>query len=84
MRTSCGCATRRPQHELVRLHVDEHGALAVGPAPGRGAYVCPEEACTDALRARPGLLARSLRTRPSIPDALWQAVRGAAGGAATG
>jgi uncharacterized protein len=82
MRTCCGCATRRPQHELVPLHADASGGLAVGRAPGRGAYVCPSEACVTALSARQGLLNRSLRARVSVADGLWQAVRGAAGGAA--
>ena len=37
--------------------------LVVGRAPGRGAYVCPSEACVAALIARQGLLSRSLRAR---------------------
>ena len=83
MRTCCGCATRRPQHELVPLHAAADGALAVGRAPGRGAYVCPTEACVAALIARQGLLARSLRARVTVADGLWQAVQSAAGGART-
>jgi len=81
VRTCCGCGTRRPQHELVPLHASASGTLAVGRAPGRGAWVCPEEACVGALIARQGLLNRSLRARVSVPDALWQAVQSAAGGA---
>jgi uncharacterized protein len=83
MRTCCGCATRRPQHELVPLHADANGRLAVGRAPGRGAYVCPDEACVTALSTRRGLVSRSLRARVSVPDGLWQAVLSAVGGAAT-
>lgn len=75
MRSCCGCARRRPQHELVPLHVADGGVLAVGRASGRGAYVCPDEACVAALTARRGLLSRSLRARVSVPDGLWQAVR---------
>jgi len=82
VRTCCGCATRRPQHELVPLHAGAAGMLAVGRADGRGAYVCPEAACVAAMAARPGLLTRSLRARVSVPDGLWQAVRSAAGSAA--
>ena len=82
MRTCCGCATRRPQHELVPLHAAA-GVLAVGRAPGRGAYVCPAEACVAALIARQGLLTRSLRARVAVADGLWQAVQSAAGGART-
>jgi uncharacterized protein len=77
----CGCASKRPQHELVPLHADAAGALAVGRAPGRGAYVCPDEVCVAALRARRGLLGRSLRARVDVPDGLWQAVQNATGGA---
>ena len=82
IRTCCGCGARRPQHELVPLHVDAGGTLAVGRAAGRGAYVCPSEACVAALSGRAGLLSRSLRARVSVPDGLWQAVRSAAGSAA--
>ena len=57
------------------------GTLAVGRAAGRGAYVCPSEACVAALSARQGLLNRSLRARVTVPDGLWQAVQSAAGGA---
>jgi predicted RNA-binding protein YlxR (DUF448 family) len=74
---------RRPQHELVRLHADAGGTLAVGRAEGRGAYVCPSEECVAQLIARRGLLARSLRARVNVPDGLWQAVQSAAGSAAS-
>ena len=68
VRTCCGCgdaapaARARPAARRRRA-----GALAVGRAPGRGAYVCPSEACVAALSARRGLLSRSLaraRERP--------------------
>jgi predicted RNA-binding protein YlxR (DUF448 family) len=65
------------------LHVDPDGTLAVGRAPGRGAYVCANEACVAALGNRRGLLSRSLRARVNIADGLWQTVRSAAGSAAT-
>ena len=32
MRTCCGCAQRHPQRELVPLHLDADGVLAVGRA----------------------------------------------------
>ena len=54
-----------------------------GAVTGRGAYVCPNEACVAALIARQGLLRRSLRARVDVPDGLWQAVRSAAGSAAS-
>ena len=55
----------------------------MGRAAGRGAYVCPNEACVAALIARQGLLNRSLRARVNVPDGLWQAVQSAAGSAAS-
>ncbi len=55
----------------------------VGRSEGRGAYVCPNEACVAELIARQGLLKRSLRARVNVPDGLWQAVRSAAGSAAS-
>jgi predicted RNA-binding protein YlxR (DUF448 family) len=83
IRTCCGCAAKRPQHELVPLHADVSCTLVVGRAPGRGAWVCPDEACVAAMIARRGLLSRSLRARVNPPDGLWQAVQSAAGGAAS-
>ena len=70
-----------PERELVPLHADADGALAVGRADGRGAYVCPNQACVESMTAAGGLLTRSLRARVSVPDGLWQAVRDAAGSA---
>jgi predicted RNA-binding protein YlxR (DUF448 family) len=65
------------------LRVDGTGALVVARAAGRGAYVCPIEACVVEMTGRRGLLSRSLRARVSVDDGLWQAVQSAAGRAAS-
>ena len=48
-RTCVACRATRPKRELVRVvRPPAGGALAVdlrGKAPGRGAYLCPDEAC---------------------------------------
>ena len=54
IRTCCGCGAKRPQHELVPLHVGATARSSSGAAPGRGAYVCPSEACVAAMTRAPG------------------------------
>jgi uncharacterized protein len=47
-RTCLGCRNRRQQGDLVRLvAIDGRLTLAGKAAPGRGAYVCAEQACFD-------------------------------------
>lgn len=64
IRTCLGCRSRRPRRELVRLVVDR-GVVAVDARrdrPGRGAWVCPDEACAErALRDGGRRLRRALR-----------------------
>ena len=71
MRTCCGCATRRPQHELVPLHAAATGVLAVGRAEGRGAYVCPTAfMCDSPMDCPNGQSDDPCSTGP------WECVRG--------
>lgn len=43
VRTCVGCRKRRPQVELVRLYMDEHGQVLPGRSgPGRGAWLCAD------------------------------------------
>lgn len=64
-RTCVGCRTTRAKPELVRIaatpdgvHVDPDHTL-----PGRGAYVCPDHRCLEAIeRAGGHTLRRALRT----------------------
>ncbi len=47
-RMCLGCMTRRPKTELIRIVRTKDGKAIVdesGKADGRGAYVCPREAC---------------------------------------
>jgi predicted RNA-binding protein YlxR (DUF448 family) len=52
-RTCVGCRRRRGQDELVRL-VQVHGRVvkARPGAPGRSAYLCPQENCLEAAEKK--------------------------------
>jgi uncharacterized protein len=79
MRTCVACRTRRPQAELVRVVRGPEGAPILDPlggAPGRGAYLCPGDACRM-LAERRGLLRRALR----VPAAASASLTGVAHGA---
>ncbi len=55
LRTCIGCGHKKPQTDMIRIVRDRSGHLAVqtGKAlPGRGAYVCGEESCVDAMIRR--------------------------------
>ena len=63
MRTCVGCRRTAPASELVRLSRTGSGAWAIGPGPGRGAWLCaPPQAvqCLDQTQRR-GALDRALR-----------------------
>ncbi len=66
-RTCAGCVRRRPQSSLVRLAVGADGALLIGARGGRGAYVCPDRACAERVRATRAL-PRRLRAEIALPD----------------
>jgi predicted RNA-binding protein YlxR (DUF448 family) len=55
LRTCVACRRKREKAELLRWIVNEDGTAAPDPAavhPGRGAYVCRDEACLDRLLRR--------------------------------
>lgn len=64
-RTCVGCRTTRAKPELVRIAATPEG-VSVDPdhdLPGRGAYVCPDPRCLEAIeRAGGHTLRRALRT----------------------
>ena len=64
-RTCVGCRTTRAKPELVRVAATPDG-VRVDPdhdLPGRGAYVCPDPRCLEAIeRAGGHTLRRALRT----------------------
>jgi len=50
LRTCIGCRTVRPKRELVRVVRTPEGGVELdttGKRSGRGAYICPDEACLD-------------------------------------
>jgi hypothetical protein len=65
-RTCVGCGVKRNKAQLVRLVLDEEGRVihdGQAARPGRGAYVCPDEACW-ALALKRKKLGRAFR-RPA-------------------
>ncbi|MCR4418938.1 MAG: YlxR family protein [Clostridia bacterium] len=49
-RMCVGCRAKRPKKELVRVVRTPEGQIlvdATGKQAGRGAYICPEEACLN-------------------------------------
>jgi predicted RNA-binding protein YlxR (DUF448 family) len=71
-RTCVGCRTTRPKRELVRLVRQASGEVVVDPSGklnGRGAYLCPDEACWTQAERRRGL-ERALSAR--LDSTAWQ------------
>ncbi len=71
LRMCTGCGEMKPKKELVRIVKDPEGAISLdrtGKKAGRGAYICPEEACLAAAKK-----ARRLEKAFScqIPDAVY-------------
>ena len=64
-RTCVGCRTARAKPELLRIAATSEG-VRVDPdhiLPGRGAYVCPDPQCLEAIERTGGhTLRRALRT----------------------
>ena len=56
MRQCLGCREMKPKKELIRVVRSPEGEISLdfrGKANGRGAYVCPNEACLKkAVKAR--------------------------------
>ena len=65
MRMCVGCREMKPKRELIRVVRAPDGSLSmdpVGKKPGRGAYVCRQEAClTRAIKQKQ--LERQLEVR---------------------
>ena len=71
LRKCTGCGEMKSKKELVRIVKDPEGAISLdrtGKKAGRGAYICPDEACLVAARK-----ARRLEKSFScqIPDAVY-------------
>lgn len=51
MRMCLGCREMKPKRELVRIVRNNQGQISLdktGKAPGRGAYICPNQLCLSA------------------------------------
>ena len=58
LRMCTGCREMKPKAELVRVVRSPEGEVSLdlmGKAPGRGAYVCPTEACIKLSRKKRAL-----------------------------
>ena len=72
-RMCVGCRERRGQDELIRLVSTAGRAVPAWPgAPGRSAYLCPDESCLEAAEKRRAF-ARAFR-RPVALDASVRAL----------
>ena len=70
-RQCMGCRERKEKRELIRVVRAPDGTVSLdfrGKAPGRGAYICPDQACLKkALRSK--ALDRSLEV--TIPEEIY-------------
>jgi len=71
MRKCTGCGEMKPKKELIRVVRSPEGDVSLddtGKKPGRGAYLCPNQACL--AKARKGKrLERAFGVQ--IPDAVY-------------
>ena len=73
-RTCIGCRRKRGQAELVRLANEAGRVVPARPgAPGRSAYLCPEQTCLEAADKRRAF-ARAFRGPVIIDPAVRRAV----------
>ncbi len=56
LRICTGCRQKKPKKELIRVVRTPEGSVAIdtgGKMPGRGAYICPQQACLkNAVRGK--------------------------------
>ena len=73
-RTCIGCRRKRGQTELVRFTNNAgHVVPALPGAPGRSAYLCPEQTCLEAAEKRRAF-ARAFRGPVVLDPAVRRAV----------
>ena len=73
-RTCIGCRRKRGQAELVRLNDKAGRVVPARPgAPGRSAYLCPEQTCLEAAEKRRAFT-RAFRGPVVIDPAVRRAV----------
>lgn len=79
MRMCVGCRDMKPKRELIRVVRAPDGTVSmdpVGKKPGRGAYVCRQEAClTRAIRQRQLERQLEVQLTPEVSEALQDELR---------
>ena len=79
MRMCVGCREMKPKRELIRVVRGPDGTVSmdpVGKKPGRGAYVCRQEAClTRAIRQRQLERQLEVQLTPEVSEALQDELR---------
>ena len=74
MRMCVGCREMKPKRELIRVVRSPEGEVSmdpVGKKPGRGAYVCRQEACLmRAIKQRQLERQLEVQLTPEVSEAL--------------
>ncbi len=74
MRMCVGCREMKPKRELIRVVRSPEGQVSmdpVGKKPGRGAYVCRQEACLmRAIKQRQLERQLEVQLTPEVSEAL--------------
>ena len=74
MRMCVGCREMKPKRELIRVVRSPEGEISMDPGgkkPGRGAYVCRQEACLmRAIRQRQLERQLEVQLTPEVSEAL--------------
>jgi len=76
MRQCVGCREMKSKRELIRVVRSPEGDVNIdfkGKAPGRGAYLCPDDACLKkAVKARALEKAFSIQIPPEVYEKLTE------------
>ena len=74
MRQCVGCREMKPKRELIRVVRSPEGGVSLdfrGKLPGRGAYVCPSQACL--AKAKKSKALERAFSAP-LPTEVWEAL----------
>jgi len=78
MRQCLGCREMKPKRELIRVVRSPQGEVTLdfkGKKPGRGAYVCPSEACLKrAIKTKALSRAFGVEIPQSVTDELSEQI----------
>ncbi len=75
LRKCTGCQEMKNKKELIRIVRNDEGVFSLDPkgkAPGRGAYICPNEECLKKAEKSKGL-ERSFKT--AVPSEVYEQLR---------